>query len=176
MFYIILVVICLNIRSIAQGSLLVCLSVLLQLLPTTFGEVFITATILSAIPIYILSRLNPKVGFVGYIVAGVLIILINAHEGLFFIFTNGVVGYSLGAFSYLLNSKLLISILSGIVLTLLLSIVNFIVGIPVLGINLPGNLLIQIIIIIVFSIIYCFIYLLLANFIYNYLKRRYPFN
>ncbi len=167
---------CLSIRNIAQGGLLICLSAVLQLLPTSFGEVFIISTVLSAIPIYILSRLNPKVGLLGYIIAGMLIFFFNVHEGLFFLFTNGAVGFSIGTFNHMLKSKLLISILSGMVLTLSLSSVNFIIGIPVLGINLPGNLPIQIGVLLVFSIVYCFIYLLFANFIYNYLKRRYPFN
>lgn len=167
---------CLTIRNIAQGSLLICLSAILQLLPTSFGEVFVIATILSAIPIYFLSRLNPKVGLIGYIIAGTLILMFNTHEGLFFLFTNGVVGFSIGTFSYMLKFKLLISIFSGMVLTLSLCIVNFIIGINVLGFNLPGNILTQIGILMAFSSIYCFLYLLLANFIYNYLKRRYPFN
>lgn len=164
-----------SIRNIAQGGLLICLSAILQLLPTTFGEIFIIATILSAIPIYILSRISPKVGLIGYIIAGICIFFFNVHEGLFFLFTNGLVGVSLGTFNYILESKLLISLFSGIVLTLSLSIVNFIIGIPVLGINLPGKLLTQISILMVFSIVYCFVYLYLANFIYNFLKKRYPF-
>ncbi|MDF2678201.1 MAG: hypothetical protein K0Q97_2545 [Bacillota bacterium] len=165
-----------NIRNIAQGGLLICLSAILQLLPTSFGEIFIIASILSSIPIYILSRINPKVGLIGYIITGILIFLFNAHEGLFFLFTNGPVGFALGNFNYKLKSKLLISLLSGIVLTLSLCIVNFIVGIPVLGNSLPGNLLTQIGILMVFSILYCFIYLLFANFIYIFLEKRYPFN
>ena len=173
---IIMVVLCLNIRNIAQGGLLICLSVLLQLLPTSLGEVFVIVTIFSAIPIYILSRLNPKAGLLGYIISAILIFLFNAHEGIFFLFTNGVVGFSLGALNYKLKSKLLISLFSGILLTLSLALVNFIIGFPVLGTNLPGNLLIQISILFLFSLIYCFIYLLLANFMYNYLKRCYPFN
>ncbi|MDD2495948.1 MAG: hypothetical protein PHE29_12240 [Tissierellia bacterium] len=164
-----------SIRNIAQGGLLICLSAILQLLPTTFGEIFIIATILSAIPIYILSRISPKVGLIGYIIAGICIFFFNVHEGLFFLFTNGLVGVSLGTFNYILESKLLISLFSGIVLTLSLSIVNFIIGIPVLGINLPGKLLTQISILMVFSIVYSFVYLYLANFIYNFLKKRYPF-
>lgn len=173
---IIMVVLCLNVRNIAQGGLLICLSVLLQLLPTSFGEVFVIVTIFSAIPIYFLSRLNPKAGLLGYILTGILISFLNVHEGLFFLFTNGVVGLSLGAFSNKLKSKLLIALFSGILLSLSLILVNFIIGIPVLGVNLPGNLLIQISILLFFSLIYCFIYLLLANFMYNYLKRCYPLN
>lgn len=165
-----------SIRNIAQGGLLICLSSVLQLIPASFGEIFVIVTIFSAIPIYILSRLNPKVGLLGYIIAGILIFFFNAHEGLFFLFTNGVVGFSLGAFNYMLKSRFLISLSSGIVLTLSLTLVNFIIGIPVLGVNLPGNLLIQVSIIMFFSLIYCSIYLFLANFIYNYLKRCYPFN
>lgn len=165
-----------SIRNIAQGGLLICLSSVLQLIPASFGEIFVIVTIFSAIPIYILSRLNLKVGLLGYIIAGILIFFFNAHESLFFLFTNGVVGFSLGAFNYMLKSRFLISLSSGIVLTLSLTLVNFIIGIPVLGVNLPGNLLIQVSIIMFFSLIYCSIYLFLANFIYNYLKRCYPFN
>lgn len=172
---IILVVLYLNVRNVAQGGLLICLSSVLQLLPTSFGEIFIIVTIFSAIPLYILSRLNPKSGLLGYIIACILIFFFNAHEGMFFLFTNGVVGFSLGTFNNMLKSKFLISLFSGIALTLSLILVNFIIGIPVLGVNLPGNLLIQIIILMFFSLVYCFIYLLLANFIYNYLKRCYPF-
>ena len=74
---------------------------MLQLLPSTIGEIFIIATILSAIPIYILSKSNPKVGLIGYIIAGALIFIFNSHEGMFFLFTNGPVGFSIGAFSFL---------------------------------------------------------------------------
>lgn len=167
---------CLNARNIAQGGLLICLAALLQLLPASFGEVFVIITIFSAIPIYILSRLNPKAGLIGYIIAAILIFLFNAHEGLFFLFTNGVVGVSLGAFNHRLKSKMLISLFSGVFLTLSLLLVNFIIGIPVLGVNLPGKLLVQVCILLFFSLIYCFIYLFLASFVYEYLKRCYPFN
>lgn len=165
----------LSIRNIAQGGLLICLSFVLQLLPASLGEIFVIATIFSAIPIYILSRLNPKAGLLGYIIASTLIFLFNSHEGLFFLFTNGAVGFSLGTFNYMIKSKLLIAMLSGIFLTLSLSIVNFIIGIPVLGVNFQWNLLTQFSILMFFSFVYCFNYLFLAAFIYNYLKRRYSF-
>jgi hypothetical protein len=166
----------LSVRNIAQGGLLVCLAAVLQLLPASFGEVFVIITIFSSIPIYILSRLNPRAGLIGYIIAAILIFLFNAHEGLFFLFTNGVVGVSLGTFNYRLKSKVLISLFSGFVLTVSLFLVNFIIGIPVLGVSLPGNLMVQVCILMFFSIIYCFIYLFLASYVYEYLKKCYPFN
>lgn len=164
-----------SIRNITQGGLLICLSVLLQLLPAAFGEIFIIATILSAVPIYIMSRSNPKAGFTAYIITGVLIYTFNSHEGMFFLFTNGLVGFSIGAFSYITKSKIIISILSGVILTFSLAIVNFLIGIPVLGVNFPGSILIQIPVLMAFSIVYCFMYSLFADFTYNYLNRRYPF-
>jgi hypothetical protein len=166
----------LSVRNIAQGGLLICLAVVLQLLPASFGEVFVIVTIFSAIPIYILSRLNPKAGLIGYMIAAVLIFLFNAHEGMFFLFSNGVVGFSLGAFNYRFKSKVFISLLSGIVLTVSLLLVNFIIGIPVLGVNLPGNTIVQACILLFFSLLYCFIYLFLASFVYEFLKKCYPFN
>lgn len=165
-----------SVRNIAQGGLLICLAVVLQLLPASFGEVFVIFTIFSAIPIYILSRLNPKAGLIGYMIAAVLIFLFNAHEGMFFLFTNGVVGFSLGVFNYRFKSKVFISLLGGIVLTVSLLLVNFIIGIPVLGVNLPGNTIVQVCILLFFSLLYCFIYLFLASFVYEFLKRCYPFN
>ncbi|MEL7648892.1 MAG: hypothetical protein AAGU76_12410 [Sedimentibacter sp.] len=163
-------------RNIAQGGLLICLAAVLQLQPALFGEIFVIITTFSAMPIYILSRLNLRAGLIGYIIAAILIFLFNAHEGLFFLFTNGVVGFSLGAFNHRLKSKVFISLFSGIILTLSLVLVNFVIGIPVLGVTLPGNLLVQICILLFFSLNYCFLYLFLASFVYDYLKQCYPFN
>lgn len=159
---------------ITQGGLLVCFSVVLQLLPSILGEIFIIATILSALPIFILARINPKVGFIGFIVSTLLILIFNVHEGIFFLATNGLIGYSLGACSYYIKNKWLISLLSGVILLLGLSIINYIIGIPVFGIDIPGNFTIEIFSMFLFSYFYCYIYLLFAKNLFNQLNKRYP--
>jgi phage shock protein PspC (stress-responsive transcriptional regulator) len=156
-----------NSKFLAIGGLCVCLAVLFQIIPVIFSELFVLTTMLSALPIYIISRINPKLGIVALIGAGIIIMSISTHKGLFFLCTNGPVGISLGTADYYFNKKALISLLSGVILTLTLSFMNYIIGIPVLGTSLPGNFIIQLTIIFLFSILYCFTYLHLARYIYN---------
>lgn len=127
---------------------------------------------LSALPIYILARMNPRAGVIGFIAADILIFCFNSHEGLFFLFTNGIVGLSLGILSFYTQSRLLISLGSGLSLAFSLSIMNFIIGISVFIIQTPGTFLIQISIVLLFSICYCSIYSSLANFTFHYLNKR----
>ncbi|MBB6214320.1 hypothetical protein HNQ80_000389 [Anaerosolibacter carboniphilus] len=164
-----------NIRHITLGGFLVSISIVFQLIPVILGEIFILATILSALPIFILAKINPRTGFIGFIVAGILILSFNSHEGLFFLFTNGPVGLSLGTLSCYSKVRRCISIRAGFILASTLSIMNFIIGIPVLLISIPGTLLIQISILIIFSIFYCFIYLYIADLTFNFLNKHYPF-
>lgn len=97
--------------------------------------------------------------------------LISVHEALFFICTNGPVGLSLGLCNHYTDRKIIISLISGIILTLTLSIMNFIIGIPVFGISLSSNFLVQFSFILVFSLTYTSIYLQIANTIFNIIER-----
>jgi len=163
-----------NIKHIVLGGLLVCLSVVFQLIPVVFGEIFVFATMLSALPIFILAKINPKAGLIAFTVAGILILVFNIHEGIFFIFTNGPVGLALGILNYYTELRVLISAIAGFILASTLSILNFAIGIPVFRATIPGNFVVQIIILILFSILYCFIYLFVANSVLNLLNKRYP--
>lgn len=70
----------------------------------------------------------------------------SIHEGLLFLCTNGIVGLSLGICSFYINRKSIIWIISSVILTTVLSIVNYGIGIPVFGGWIPGKIVIQLVI------------------------------
>ena len=158
-------------KTIVIGALFAVIAALLQLTPLLFSEIFIFFTIFSAVPIYIVTRINPKAGVLSYFVAAMIISLLSTHEGLFFIFTNGIIGISLGICSYYTNKKLITWFLSSVILTITLCIMNFGIGIPVLGSKLPGIIIIQIAILFLVSALYNIFYLYFSNFIFNLLKK-----
>lgn len=131
-------------KYIIIGSLFAALAVLFQLTPYFYSELFVVFTMFSAVPIYIVSRINPKVGMLSYSSAGIIVMILRVHEGLFFLCTNGIIGMSLGICSYYTKKKVLIWGCSSLILAMTLSIMNYVIGIPVLGVNIPGGLIIQI--------------------------------
>ncbi|MBH1941860.1 hypothetical protein I5677_13235 [Mobilitalea sibirica] len=157
-------------KMIVFGALMAALAAIIQSLPALLTEAVIFITIFSSIPIYIIARIKPTVGVLSYLVAAFLVMLISLHEALFFLFSNGVVGLSLGSCSYFMIRKLLLAVLSALMLTLSLCIINYGIGIMVFGSELPGALIVQIIIIFVFSCIYVSVYHIFADFIYRRFK------
>ncbi|MCB2288524.1 hypothetical protein LGK97_01935 [Clostridium sp. CS001] len=160
-----------NTKTVVIGALFAVLAALFQALPVLFSEVFVFLTIFSAVPIYIVSRINPKAGVLSYFVASMLVMLLSIHEGLFFLCTNGIIGLSLGMCSYYTKIKPIIWFLSSLVLTITLSIMNYGIGIPVLGGKIPGAIIIQIAILFLISAIYNIFYYYFSNFIFNLLKK-----
>lgn len=157
-------------KTIVIGALMAAIAAVFQSLPVLFSEVFILLTIISAIPIYISSRINPLSGILSYIVAGTLIFFISTHEGLFFLCTNGIVGLALGLCRYYKLKMFLTIIVSMVIMTVALSIMNYGIGIPIFGAALPGPLMIQLLILLAFSAVYCFIYLMVSDAIYKRIK------
>lgn len=160
-----------NTKTLIIGSLFAVIAALFQLIPVLFSEVFVIFTIFSAVPIYIVSRINPKAGVLSYFVASMIVILLSVHEGLFFLCTNGIVGISLGICSYYTKAKATTWSLSSLVLTIALSIMNYGIGIPVFGSKIPGGIIIQIAILFLFSVVYNIFYYYFSGFIFNILKR-----
>lgn len=157
-------------RYIVIGGLLSIFAWLFQLLPVVFSEVFIFTTILSSIPVYIGGRIQPRIGVMIYLIAGFLIFILSPHEGLFFLFTNGVVGLSIGVVRYYTENRFYIGLISGGFLTISLSIMVYLLDILVFGISIPGNILVQLIIIFGFSLLYCSIINVSLEFIYKRVK------
>lgn len=159
-----------NIKYITLGAILATIAAMFQLIPNFFSEMFVLFTVFSALPIYIMSRINPKVGILSYLVADFIIILFSVHEGLLFLFTNGMIGLSLGICCYFIKRKSIICIISSAILTIALCILNYGIGIPVFGGVIPGKIVIQLTILLGFSILYNIIYFFIASFIYNRLQ------
>lgn len=154
-------------KLIVLGALFTSLAVIFQMVPAFFSEAFVFVTMLSALPIYITAKLNPKIGIVGYITAAILITLFSTHEGLFFMCTNGIVGLALGITHYYTNKKMIIISLSTITLTIALSIMTFIIGIPVFGFVLNTGITIQICILLAFSLVYSIFYFYISHIIFK---------
>jgi hypothetical protein len=150
-------------RSIIAFLILTGLTVLLQLIPVIFSHKLILFTMLSAIPIYLITRINPPVGPFAVILSGFLILLFSRHEALFFLLANGPVGLTLGIGQYLTKNRMIITLITSIVLTLTLSVINFHIGIKIFGAPIPGPFWMQLVIVWLFSFIYSNLYLYLAN-------------
>lgn len=156
-----------NTNILVFGSLMACIASLFQILPVFLTEAFILMTVFSAVPIYIITRMSLKVGFLTFVASFLLVSFFSVHEALIFIFTNGSVGLSLGCTSYYTKRKFIIVLISAALLTWSLCILNFFIGIPVFGTDLPGTVSFQMFTILVFSIIYNFLFLKLCNSIFN---------
>lgn len=158
-------------KTVVIGALFAIIAALFQAIPILLSEIFVLFTIFSAVPIYIVSKINPKVGVLSYFVASMLILLISTHEGLFFLFTNGIIGVSLGTCSYYTKKKVVIWFLSSFVLTITLCIMNYGIGIPVFGTKIPGAVIIQLVMLFLFSAVYSIIYYYFSSFIFKILKK-----
>jgi len=158
-------------KTLVIGALLAVIAAFFQVMPVFFSEVFIFLTIFSAVPIYIVSRINPKAGVLSYFVAGMLVMLLSTHEGLFFLCTNGVIGVSLGVCRYYTKRKTIIYTISSIALTITLSIMNYGIGIPILGNKIPGGMITQLVILFLVSSVCNIIYYFFSEFIFNILKK-----
>lgn len=163
-------------KTIIVGASLAGLAALFQLIPVITSEAFVLLTVFSALPIYIIARIDAKAGSLAYLVAASIVTLFSLHEGLFFLCTNGVVGLSLGISNHYLRNKTTIYVIASFILAAALIIMNFIIGIPVFGVKLPISPFAQLIIMLAFSLVYSAIYYNFANFIFKILSRYWDFN
>lgn len=160
-----------NTKTVVVGALLAVIAALFQVIPVFLSELFVILTILSAVPIYIVSRLSPKIGLLSYFTASMLIMLISTHEGIFFLCTNGIIGISLGICSYYTKKKTITWLISSVILTITLSIMNYGIGIPVFGTNIPGGIIIQLAILFIFSVVYNIFYYKFSSLIFKLIKK-----
>jgi len=154
-------------KLIVLGALFTSLTVIFQMVPVFFSEAFVLVTMLSALPIYMTAKLDPKIGVAGYITAAILITLFSTHEGLFFACANGVVGLALGVTHFYTNKKIIIISIATVALTFTLSTVTFVIGIPVFGFVMNTSILIQIAILLIFSLLYCMFYFYISNMVFR---------
>ncbi len=122
----------------------------------------------------LIARMSPRAGLLAVVLAAILVSMISTHEGLFFLCTNGPVGLFLGVCRHLRIGRAATSVISGLALTSTLSLMSFVVGIPVLWIPLPGPLSAQLALLALFSTAYSALYMYLADFAFAVLARVSP--
>lgn len=157
-------------KIIVVGVLMAAVATIIQSIPAFLSESFALLTIFSTIPIYTAARTNPAAGAVSYVTTAVLVLFASSHEALFFLFTNGIVGISLGTTSFFKMKKIPALAASSGILTVALYIINYGIGFPVMGVTLPGPVIVQLITLLVFSVVYNFAYQIFADFVYKKIK------
>jgi hypothetical protein len=163
-------------KILVTGAFLVGIAVAFQIMPVLFTEALVFLTMFSALPIYIVARLQPRLGFAGFIAAALVTMLFSVHEALFFLCTNGPVGLSLGITRYYTPKNRYVVLISGLILSISLCIMNYGIGIPVFGTQIPGSIPVQLTLLIVFSTFYSLIYCIFAEFVYKRLNRAASLN
>lgn len=146
------------------------IATIFQSIPFYLSEAFALLTILSAIPVYTAARTNPVSGALSYVITVILLLFVSPHEALMFLFTNGVVGLSLGSTSYFKLNKILSVGGSSVIQTIFLCILNYGLDISIFGIKIPGTIIIQLILILGSTMGYNFAYQAFADFIYKRIK------
>ncbi|HAX72256.1 MAG TPA: hypothetical protein DCY20_01895 [Firmicutes bacterium] len=155
-----------NTKFLVLGALLTVIATIFQCIPALLSEAFIFFTIFSTFPIFLAARLKTSLGIICYLLTILLISFISPHESLIFIFTNGVVGLSLGVARFYFNATKLIFLLSGLILFLSLNLVPYITGVLLFGFSLQLNLVTQVPLLI-FCLVYCLIFQYLCDIIYK---------
>lgn len=62
-------------KILVTGGLLACLAALFQIVPAALSEAFVILTLFSALPIYLICRMNIRIGLAACIASFILISL-----------------------------------------------------------------------------------------------------
>lgn len=160
-------------KLVTLGGISAGLATLFQLFPVIFSEAFVFITILSTFPVYFVARINPRSGLLTFAATALLVTIVNIHEGIFFLCTNGILGLCLGICSYYKRNRLLTCFINALVLSTTLSLLSFIIGIPVFGMKTPMPFGIQLSIIFLFSFVYSFLLMNITDLVYRVIYRVY---
>lgn len=135
-------------------------------IPVICSDKFGFLTILSILPMYIISRKSPSLGLLSYISVFLLITLVSKYEGTRFLFINGLLGIFLGMLSHYLNKKILISLLMGIILYISINGMINTNNFSLLGSVYLNKVIFQYAIIL-FSLVFSFSTLMICDYLYR---------
>ncbi|MDF2522969.1 MAG: hypothetical protein K0R31_610 [Clostridiales bacterium] len=158
-----------SIRLLTLGGIFTGFAIIFQSIPALFSEIFALLAILSSIPIYIISRINPSAGLTSYFASAVILLAISLHEAIFFLFTTGLIGLSLGVSQFYFKSKFIAVLLTSLQLTITLYLITYGLGIPVFGFSIDLSTGLQTLVLFVFSLCYNTFFINIANPIYQFL-------
>jgi hypothetical protein len=146
-------------RKVVYGSILACFASIFQS-AGVIGGVGYFVSVLSTLPILIATIISLQTGFLTYIVALVLIAIIQPSELFIYPFTTGLLGLSMGlAFRYF-KKGFLILFFSGVSLVLGILLILYIIQFPLLGPSMSSGMDTRTVaIIVLFSLIYSWIWM-----------------
>ncbi len=163
-------------RMISTGGLFIAIAVMCQTCPAVFSEAFVLVSLLSALPVYVASRLVPKLGVMVFLGTAMVTFFISFHEGLFFVLTNGPFGLILGIVHGCLKKYLVAWITSGGALAGTMLILDNVFKVQVFGYPLGLDLFSKFVFFLGFALIYSNLYLRGADLLYRKLERSNMFN
>ena len=132
-----------NTKALTRAAILTGLVIMLEVFVAKTGELFTSLTIFSALPLYMISRSQFSLGMISYGVINLILFTISPHQMFFFMFTNGIVGLSLGGVACSLKQRYKRVVICGGLLALGLQAITSIIGIqlPLWG-GIVGKLLV----------------------------------
>lgn len=143
-------------NELTFSAVLTSLILVIEVLAAKTGESMVILTIFSTLPLYILTSKKIRLGVMSYSIVALVLCVVNFHQLIFFLFTNGLIGLTLGMLSKYKKAL-------RIVVTASMSIIGLLGVSLILGINLFGmvykeSMLVGVIIIGIIMIIYCWFY------------------
>lgn len=146
-----------------MAGILTGLAIVLQVLPGLLSTQAVLLTVLSALPIFIITRIQPILGPLAYWLAGLLLFVVAPQQSVFFILVNGPLGVLLGIGPLYSGDNRLISLITGMVVAINVGIILFGFQVQIFGAWLMGPLALQMAILALISFLFCYAYLRLAN-------------
>jgi hypothetical protein len=146
-------------RMVVLGALLASFATILQSAGILAGLGYFVSA-LSTLPILIATIISLQMGFLSYIVAFMMISIIQPSELFAYPFTTGLLGLSMGIAFRFFKKGFLVTVFSGILLSLGILFILYIIQFPILGPSVSSSVDMKIVMVItLFSILYSWIWM-----------------
>ncbi len=130
---------------------------------------------MTTLPIFLITFLSVRHGFLSYLVTILLLLLIQPNELIIFPFTTGILGLALGFSIYRLKTRFWVIILGGAALFMGIISVLFVFRFPLLGPGVDTSFhLFSLILVALFSITYAWIAAVGCSFVLKRLAHALP--
>lgn len=156
-----------SIKSIQLGILSIILCIGIYCIPIGSQIYLNSFSILSIIPIYIITRKNPSIGLISYLVSFLSIGIINSYDNsMIFLLFYGLLGIFLGLFSHYRKNNIITSLITGVILYISINGYNYI-NTSYNMYNFNERYILTQLIILIFSIFFSLLILSICEYLYN---------
>lgn len=158
-------------KFISIGGILTTLAVIFQSAPVFLPIIGFALSPLSTLPIAVAAVYNISLGIAVYFSSALLLTLVSVQEATVLLFTTGLLGVVMGTLLYR-KGRLIAILFSSIILTLGMTLLTYIVGVPAFG-DLTGSASTPLTMLIfsIFSLIYVSIWNICLRKFINFLLR-----